>query len=105
MCIQQNSTIGYVKCRYAECGDYLSVTLSVIMLNAIMLNAIMLSVIMLSAIRLSAIKLSVIILSVNMLSVVKLSVVAPFWRSIYRVSFCLCLSPGSKQWLNLNPQS
>jgi hypothetical protein len=48
MCIQHKSTIGYAKCRYAECGDYLSVTLSVIMLNAIMLNAIMLSVIILS---------------------------------------------------------
>ena len=58
--IQHNS----IECHYAECCDYLNVTLSVIMLNVIRLNVIRLNVIRLNVVMLIiAQKLAYIILT------------------------------------------
>ncbi len=49
--IQHNS----IECHYAECRDYLNVTLSVVMLNVVMLSVVMLSVVMLNVVMLSVV--------------------------------------------------
>ncbi len=48
-------------CHYAECRDYFSVILSVVMLKVVMLSVIMLSVVMLGVVMLSVVILSVVL--------------------------------------------